>query len=169
MEPIVNKIHKLLLKNKQTLAVAESCTGGMLSDILTQSSGSSGYFILGLVAYSNSAKKTILGVPSSVIDQKGAVSREVALKMAGNIKKISKTDFGIGITGIAGPTGGTLQKPIGMVFIAVASKNKAICERFHFKGNRSAIRKKSALKALELLMKLLKNESFYCYRAAPTD
>lgn len=148
---IINQVHKILLKKQKTVAVAESCTAGLLSHLLTYISGSSGYFILGVVVYSNKAKESILKIPISLIARKGAVSPEVALKLAQNVRKLARTDLGIGITGIAGPTGGTPGKPVGTCFIAVASKNKSICRKFRFKGNRSAVRKKSALRALGLL------------------
>ncbi|MFH1888627.1 MAG: CinA family protein [Candidatus Omnitrophota bacterium] len=151
MEPVINKIHEFLLKNKKTIAVAESCTGGVLSGMLTKTPGSSGYFILGIVAYSNAAKEKILKIPHRLIAKKGAVSREVAEGLAHSIRKLSGADFGIGITGIAGPAGGSKEKPVGTVFIAVESKNRKICQQFNFTGTRSAIRKKSALKTLGLL------------------
>lgn len=154
-ELIISQIHKLLIKNKKTLAVAESCTGGLVSGLLTSLSGSSQYFILSVVAYSNKAKANLLRIPQRLIAKKGAVSKEIALQMAVSIRKLAKTDFGIGITGIAGPTGDTLQKPIGTVFIAISSKNKTICRKFRFSGNRASIRKKAALETLELLELLL--------------
>lgn len=155
MERIINQAHKLLIKKQKTIAVAESCTGGLLSNFLTQIPGSSQYFILGVVAYSNKAKEIILRVPSAFIAKHGAVSKEVASLMAGGIRKIAKTDFGIGITGIAGPSGGTPQKPVGTVFIALDSKNKNISKKFYFSGSRLTVRKKAALKALELLRGLI--------------
>jgi len=155
MKDIVHQIHTLLLKNKKTIAIAESCTGGFLSNLLTKLSGSSRYFILGIIAYSNEAKKKILRVPSSLITTRGAVSKEVASSMAGRIRKVAHTGIGIGITGIAGPSKGSAQKPVGTVFIALDSKNKKICKKFHFKGTRLCIRKKAALKGLELLKEIL--------------
>lgn len=155
MEQIINQVHKFLTKFKKTIAVAESCTGGALSGLLTQNPGSSRYFILGVVAYSNKAKKNILRIPQSVIARYGAVSKNVASLMAKSVRKIAKTDFGIGITGITGPTGGTPKKPVGTVFIAVDNQNKAICKKFLFKGNRLNIRKKVALKSLELLKSVI--------------
>jgi nicotinamide-nucleotide amidase len=155
MQDIIIKIHRSLIKTRKTIAVAESCTGGVLSSILTQIPGSSAYFILGLVTYSNRAKTSMLGIPNYLITQKGAVSKEVAEKMAQSVKKLAKTDFGIGLTGIAGPTGGTRQKPVGTVFIAVVSKNKNVCKKFLFKGSRSVIRKKTASKSLEILSTLI--------------
>jgi nicotinamide-nucleotide amidase len=151
MENLIKQIHKLLLKKAKTVAVAESCTGGLLSNLHTQNSGSSRYFILGVVAYSNKAKEKILKIPRSSLIKFGAVSAPVASRMARSIRKIVKTDFGIGITGIAGPSGSTPHKPVGTVFVAINSENKRICKKFHFKGSRSIIRKKAALAALELL------------------
>ncbi len=151
MPSLIKHIHKSLIKATKTIATAESCTGGLLSSFLTQLSGSSQYFTLGVTAYSNQAKRSILKVPASVIAKRGTVSKDVASLMAKNIRKIAKANFGIGITGIAGPTGATSNKPIGTVFIAVAGKNKAICKRFIFQGNRISIRKQAALKSLQLL------------------
>jgi len=152
---LLNQIHTLLIKNKQTIAIAESCTGGLLSNLLTKLSGSSQYFILGVVAYSNNAKKKVLNVPSSLITTRGAVSKEVASSMAERIRKVAHTDIGMGITGIAGPSKGSPQKPVGTVFIALESKKKKICKKFRFKGTRLCIRKKAALKSLELLKEIL--------------
>ena len=151
MQDIALKIHTSLLKRPKTLAVAESCTGGLLSKLLTDIPGSSKYFTLGVVAYSNKAKERILKVPSSIIAKKGAVSYEVAQRMAEAARKLIKADIGIGITGIAGPSGSSQGKPVGTVFIALDTKNNKICEKFHFMGNRASIREKTALKALELL------------------
>ena len=151
MQNTIKYIHQHLIKNGKTVSTAESCTGGILSGILTQLSGSSQYFILGVTTYSNRAKVSILKIPASIINKKGAVSKDIACLMAKNIRQIAKTDFGIGITGIAGPTGATPGKPVGTVFICVTNKNRTICKKFIFRGNRATIRKQSALKALDLL------------------
>lgn len=156
MKDLINQIHKLLIKRKKTIAVAESCTAGLISNLLTYVSGSSRYFILGVVAYSHLAKQNILKIPSSIINKRGAVSKEIASRMAQNIRKIAKTYFGIGITGIAGPNGGMPDKPVGTVFIAIDSRSRKICKKFVFKGDRMAIRRTAALKALELLKGLLR-------------
>jgi nicotinamide-nucleotide amidase len=156
MQLIAAETHKLLIKDKKTLAVAESCTGGLLSSLLTSRSGSSGFFILGVVVYSNLSKTLILKVPASYINKHGAVSRPVAIALATNVRAIAKTDYGIGITGIAGPTGAIPGKPVGTVFIAVSSKAKTVCRRFRFKGARSAIRRQSAFAALKLLRQIIK-------------
>ncbi len=148
---IIYQAHKSLLKYRKTIAIAESCTGGLLSTLLTELSGSSKYFYLGVVTYSNKAKEKILGIPGSVIAKNGAVSASVAQLMAQKVRKLAKTDIGISITGIAGPTGGTNAKPVGTVFIALSSKNDDHCEKFIFKGSRLVIRRKSALSALKML------------------
>ncbi|MCK9603857.1 MAG: CinA family protein [Candidatus Omnitrophica bacterium] len=155
MQDIIAQIHKLLLKKQKTIATAESCSGGLLSSLLTKMSGSSRYFILGVTTYSNKAKESILGIRHSSITKNGAVSAIVASKMAGSVRRIAKTSLGIGITGIAGPGGGTPQKPVGTVFIAIDSPNKQICKRFLFKGDRTTVRRKAASKALELLKAIL--------------
>jgi len=156
MKAIVKQIHKLLIKNNLKLGVAESCTGGLLSELLTRLPGSSEYFILGLITYSNEAKIRLLKIPASLIIKKGAVSKEVALRMAESVKKLVQADCSIGITGIAGPAGGSKIKPVGTVFIAVRAKNKIICRKFIFKGKRLRIQRKAALESLALLKKLLK-------------
>ncbi len=155
MQHLINQIHKRLIKSSKTLATAESCTAGFLSFLLTRLSGSSRYFILGLTAYSNFVKENILNIPASIIRKNGAVSKEVALLMAGNIRKLANADLGIGLTGIAGPTGAVPSKPIGTVFIAISTKNESVCKKCVFKGNRNSIRKQSALKALQLLKDFL--------------
>lgn len=142
--------HKFLLKNKLSVAVAESCTGGLASKLLTDLPGSSRFFLLGIVAYNNSVKRKILKVPAAVLAKEGAVSAKTAALMARSVRRISGADLGIGITGVAGPTGGSKTKPVGSVFIAVATKNKSICRKFHFTGNRDAVRNKAAIKALQL-------------------
>ncbi|MCU0651892.1 MAG: nicotinamide-nucleotide amidohydrolase family protein [Candidatus Omnitrophica bacterium] len=155
MEQIIAQVHRILIKSKKTVAVAESCTGGLVSSLLTELSGSSAYFILGVVAYNNKVKTKLLKVPASLIANKGVVSKEVAIKLAQGARKLAKTDFSIGITGIAGPSGSSPFKPVGTVFIAAASKHKILCKKFHFTGNRSAIRKKAALQSLVILKNLL--------------
>jgi nicotinamide-nucleotide amidase len=155
MQDIANQIHKSLLKKIKTVSVAESCTGGLLCASLTGLSGSSGYFVLGIIAYSNQAKHKLLGIPLTLINAEGAVSYEVALKMAESVRKLAKTDYGISITGIAGPKGGTAQKPVGTVYIAASNKKKTICQKFLFKGSRASIRKQSVAKALDLFREFL--------------
>jgi len=150
-EHIASQVHKILIKKKKSVSIAESCTGGLVSSFLTDIPGSSQYLILGVVAYSNKAKEKILGIPAAVIREKGAVSGEVALRMASAAKRLGNSDFGLGITGIAGPTGGSRTKPAGTVFIALAGRKKRIFKKYFFKGGRREVRRMAAGKALELL------------------
>ncbi|RJP29780.1 MAG: CinA family protein [Candidatus Omnitrophota bacterium] len=151
----LRQLHRKLTDAGYSLAVAESCTGGLLSKFLTDLSGSSAYFIFGIVAYNNNAKIKLLNIPRHLIKNKGAVSKEVAQQMARNVKEILDTDIGVGITGIAGPTGGSKLKPKGTVFISLAKENHSITKRFIFKGNRLQIRNKSCAMALSMLDKLI--------------
>ncbi len=151
MQNPTRQIHRLLSEKRKTLAIAESCTGGLVSHLITRNPGSSRYFLCGVVAYSNRAKELFLKMPHRLIAKKGAVSGEVALGMAVNIRKLIKADFGIAITGIAGPTGATPHKPTGTVFIALSSKKQNLCRKFIFRGSRSEVKKRAALKSLELL------------------
>ncbi len=150
-DKILKQVHKKLLGKKKTIAVAESCSGGLLSSLLTAISGSSGYFLLGVVAYSNSSKEIILNIPAQTIAKYTAVSAQVAVLMAKNVLKKARSDLALSITGIAGPTGATVNKPVGTVFICLSDKNKNNCRKFSFRGSRQDIRKKSAQEALRLL------------------
>jgi nicotinamide-nucleotide amidase len=146
------QLHKLLIKKNLTLSTAESCTAGLLAVRLTDIPGSSRFFITGMVTYSNRAKTKILGINPKLIKAYGAVSQEVALAMARSMRIISRTDLGIAITGIAGPAGASKNKPVGLVYIAIADKYKARSWQQHFRGNRKQIRNKAALKAMQLLL-----------------
>ncbi len=145
----------LLTKQKKTIAVAESCSGGLLGHRLTNIAGSSNYFIGGILVYANRAKTKLLGISPTLLKKHGAVSQPVAQDMATAIRKVLKTDYGISITGIAGSTGGTIQKPVGLVYIAVASAKKILCKEFHFKGSRQKIKTAATQSALELLLSLI--------------
>jgi nicotinamide-nucleotide amidase len=138
-----------------TVAVAESCTGGMLSERLTSVSGSSRYFIGGAVVYSNESKTKFAGVPAKLIAEHGAVSGEVAVALAEGIRTRTKATFGIGITGIAGPTGGTPEKPVGLVFIAVTDEKEARAVERRFPGDRERIRLWASFTALDILRRKL--------------
>lgn len=148
-------VAKALNKKKKTIAVAESCTGGLISKRLTNISGSSKYFRLGLVAYSNKAKQSLLGISPESLKEFGAVSKEVARQLASNIQQLAKTELGLGVTGIAGPTGATEGKPVGLVYIALASPRKIQCQEFHFHGDRRAVRLRASQAALEMLRRHL--------------
>lgn len=155
MEQVVGS---MLLERGKTLAIAESCTGGLVSDRITDVSGSSEYFKGGILAYNNQVKVDLLGVSSEVLNQHGSVSPPVAIQMAQGVKKLLKADYGIGITGIAGPTGATPQKPVGLVYIALASPQKAYSGEFRFSGDRAIIKRRASQMALDMLRReLLKN------------
>ncbi len=138
-----------------TVAVAESCTGGLLAERLTSIGGSSRYFLGGAVVYSNALKTELAGVPAEMIDRHGAVSREVAAALAEGIRYRCESTFGIGITGVAGPTGGTPEKPVGMVFHAVASSAGTEVVQHNFPGDRKRIRRFASTMALDMLRKKL--------------
>ena len=148
---IESKVGKVLRKRQITLAVAESCTGGLISSRITDISGSSKYFKMGLVAYSNLIKENILGVSSSLLQKHGAVSRQVALEMAKGVRLLAGTDIGVGVTGIAGPTGGTKKKPVGLVYIALVTDKKRIVKEFRFKGSRHDIKFQASEAAINLI------------------
>ena len=146
------KIVSLLKKKKLKLAVAESCTGGMLSSAITSVSGSSKVFSMGLVTYSNQAKISVLKIPKQIINKNGAVSVQCCLAMVNNLSKISKSKACISITGIAGPKGGSKQKPVGLVYIGVKIGKKVNVNKCNFKNNgRTFIQKQTVKKALNLL------------------
>lgn len=137
------------------LSVAESCTGGLLANLITDISGSSDYFMGGIVAYDNKVKKTLLGVREDTLKRVGAVSRETALQMAEGAKKRVKADISASITGIAGPGGGSAKKPVGTVYICVLSAKKRTVKKFLFKGGRKSIKRQSAEAALSMLCKVI--------------
>lgn len=141
----------LLKKKKQTVSAAESCTGGLLGHLLTETPGSSDYYKGGLTAYHNSAKTKLLGVKAEILKKYGAVSEPAAKQMAQSVRKLFGTTFGIGITGVAGPGGGSKQKPVGLVYIAFADPKRTACEKYIFFGSRSQIKTRAAEKALNRL------------------
>jgi len=147
------KILKKFIKANKTLALAESCTGGLIGDHLTNIPGASAYFLVGIIAYDYAAKTKILGVPKSILMKYGAVSKEVATIMAQGVRKILNTDYGLSVTGIAGPGGATDQKPVGLVFIGLSTKNKTIVKKFLFKGSRLSIKNQTCQTALKMLAK----------------
>ena len=157
MNKLSQKIVKLLKKKKLKIAVAESCTGGMLSSAITSVSGSSKVFTMGLVAYSNQSKNRLLKVPKQIIKKHGAVSIQCCFSMVNNLSKISKSNVAVSITGIAGPSGGTKQKPVGLVYIGIKRANKVKVNRYLIKNKgRSNIQKTAVKKSLELILSVLK-------------
>ena len=148
------KIILRLKRKKLKLALAESCTGGMLSSAITSVGGASKVFSMGLVTYSNQAKMSILKVPKKIIQKYGAVSIQCCLSMVNNLSKISKSKICVSITGIAGPKGGTKQKPVGLVYIGVKNRKKIVVSKNQFKNkSRNAIQRSAVNKTLKLILK----------------
>jgi PncC family amidohydrolase len=144
--------HKILIQSSKKISVAESCTGGILGSLLTSYAGSSVYFEGGFLTYSNIAKEKLLGVEKMTLEKFGAVSEEVAIEMASGCKNRLDTDIGISITGIAGPGGGSEEKPVGTVWIGIATKSSVKAKRFLFPGDRDSVREQSCYEAIKLLM-----------------
>ena len=150
------KIVELLTKKKLTVSFAESCTGGLLASSITSISGSSKVFNMGLVTYSNNAKVKLLKVPKKTITKYGAVSYETCLSMVTNLSKISKSNISISITGVAGPNGGTKEKPVGLVYIGLKKSGKIIVKKNYFKSNkRISIQKATVKQALKMILNIL--------------
>ena len=150
------KIVKLLTKNKLTLSFAESCSGGLLASSITSISGSSKVFNMGFVTYSNNAKVKLLKVPKKTITKYGAVSYETCLSMVKNLSKISKSNISISITGVAGPKGGTKEKPVGLVYIGLKKGSKTIIKKNLFKSKkRVSIQKATVNQALKMILNIL--------------
>ncbi len=148
---IESSVAKLLTDKSLTLSAAESCTGGLLGDRLTNISGSSSFFVGTFVAYAYEAKEKLLGITSKALLTHGAVSEEIAIQMALGARSLFNTDYALGITGIAGPGGGTPEKPVGLVYIGLVSKNKTICQKHLWQGSRQANKIQSVQAALTLL------------------
>ena len=148
---------KILTKKKLKISFAESCTGGLLASSITSNSGASKVFNLGFVTYSNQAKIKVLKVNKSIIRKYGAVSHECCYAMVKNLSRISKANINVSITGIAGPNGGSKQKPVGLVYIGVKKGNKIEINKFFFKSKkRSSIQKATVKKALDLILRIAK-------------
>ena len=156
MKNLANKLVRKLIQKKLKISFAESCTGGMLSSMITSVSGSSRVFNLGLVTYSNQMKIDILNVPKKILDKHGAVSKECCLSMLKNLNKISKTNISVSITGVAGPKGATKFKPVGLVYIGIKRGNKIIIKENFFKSkNRISIQKASVITSLKIINKII--------------
>ena len=150
------KIVKLLTKKKLTVSFAESCTGGLLASSITSISGSSKVFNMGFVTYSNNAKVKLLKVPKKTITKYGAVSYETCLSMVKNLSKISKSKISISITGVAGPKGGTKEKPVGLVYVGLKKGSKTIIKKNLFKSKkRVSIQKATVNQALKMILNIL--------------
>jgi PncC family amidohydrolase len=146
----------LLLREKGlNIALAESCTGGLIASRITDIPGSSEYFEAGVVVYSNQAKQRFLSVPEQSIQAYGAVSKEVAAKMAEGVRQATGTDIGLSVTGIAGPGGGSPEKPVGTVYLGLSAKEGTLVRKFQFTGTRTEIKEQTATEALKFVMALL--------------
>ncbi|MBN8838077.1 MAG: CinA family nicotinamide mononucleotide deamidase-related protein [Sphingobacteriia bacterium] len=153
--PMQAVIGKLLQEKKQTVATAESCTGGYIAHLITSVAGSSAYYEGSIVSYSYNIKERVLQVPDEVLNTYGAVSEETVCLMVKNARELMQTDYAVAVSGIMGPDGGTPEKPVGTVWMAVADKNKIISQKFHFRFDRARNIEVTALTALNLLRKLI--------------
>jgi len=153
------RVGQALKKRRLTISVAESCTGGLLASRIIDAPGASAYFIGGIVAYHNEVKAKLLAVPEEALKKIGAISEETATAMARGCRRLFGTDIGVSITGIAGPTGGSAAKPVGITYIAVESVTGRRCECFRWSGNRASNRESSVNAALELVLAFLDDDS----------
>lgn len=153
--PLVEQLAARLLQRQWLLATAESCTGGLIAGACTDLSGSSAWFERGFVTYSNAAKTELLGVPAPLIDEHGAVSEAVAHAMAIGAVQHSPAQVAVAVTGVAGPTGGTADKPVGLVWFGFALPGQVLTERMNFAGDRAAVRAATVHHALTRLLELL--------------
>lgn len=149
------QIGLLLRQRNQTVATAESCTGGLIGSLLTDVSGSSDYYLGGVIAYANEVKQHVLGVQAETLATVGAVSEETALQMAHGIRCLLHADYALSTTGIAGPTGGTDTKPVGLVYIALVGPGVERCERHVWEGERIENKVRSAQRAIQMLVEHL--------------
>jgi PncC family amidohydrolase len=146
---------ELLRQQEATLATAESCTGGLIGHLVTNVPGSSDYYLGGVIAYANQVKQERLGVLQETLSSTGAVSREVALQMAEGVRRLLGTDYGLAVTGIAGPAGGTPDKPVGLTYVALAGPAIARCERHVWDQDRLGNKMATAQRALQMLIEYL--------------
>jgi len=158
MNNIESIVVELLIKNKMKLATAESCTGGLIAQKITSVAGASECFDCGVVTYSNEQKQKLLGVSKDTLEKFGAVSQQTALEMCKGVKALSDADFGISVTGIAGPGGGTPEKPVGTVWIGICGESLHKAEKFLFDGNRQQVRENTAEMALKMVEDAILNE-----------
>lgn len=157
-EELKEKLFSLLCKNNLKISTAESCTGGMIGASITSIPGISAYYECGFVTYSNEAKHKLIGVKKETLEKCGAVSSQTVLEMAQGALLVSGADIAVSVSGIAGPGGGSKEKPVGLVYIGCASKDKSFFERFVFKGNREEVRQQTVNSALEMIIKRIENK-----------
>ena len=146
------ELGKILTDKNLTIACAESCTGGLLTSRLTDVSGSSAYVQGSIVSYSNEVKNSVLKVQAETLKNFGAVSEQTARQMSANVRELFKTDIGVGVTGIAGPSGGTAEKPVGTVYISVSDSRQIIVKLFNFSGSRSEIKNQACNAAMQMVI-----------------
>jgi PncC family amidohydrolase len=146
------KVQELCLRRGWSIAVAESCTGGLLGGSLTDLPGSSEYFLGGVIAYSNDLKTSLLNIPSTLLDSEGAVSMPVVEAMAQGVAAVTNADCGISVTGVAGPSGGTRDKPVGTVWVAVSLPSGTVSRLFTFSGDRGSVREQAVQAAMDLFL-----------------
>lgn len=156
----MDKLFEYLKQNNLTLSTAESCTGGMIASAITNVSGSSQFFGTGVVTYSNEAKMKLIGVKKETLEKYGAVSEQTASEMAEGVLKLGEADISVAVTGIAGPTGGTPEKPVGLVYIGISGKYGTFAYKNNFDGNRDDVRKQTVERAFELVFDYL--NKFHC-------
>ncbi len=155
-----NRLSDLLISRSLTISTAESCTGGLIGHIITSAPGSSEYFMGGIISYSNQAKCDLLGVSPDTLEKFGAVSDQTAKEMAAGVKERFKSDIGLSVTGVAGPDGGSIEKPVGTVFIGFSFDNEPFSIKYLFRGNRSEIKQQTAETALENIRRYLNGDTF---------
>jgi nicotinamide-nucleotide amidase len=153
-KPLEEEVASLLFSLKMTIAVAESCTGGLICHRLTNVSGSSDYLEMGVITYSNRSKRKLLGVPEQIIEEHGAVSEACVRAMALGVRRLAGTDLGLAVSGIAGPTGGSVDKPVGTVHLAVVWKDHVRCWKYILQGSRGEIKEQAAQKGLMCIQDL---------------
>ncbi|MCB9030434.1 MAG: CinA family protein [Deltaproteobacteria bacterium] len=151
MQKLLEQVAQKLITEKKTIAVAESCTGGMLGKLLTDRPGSSEYFKGGVISYSNQIKIELLGVSKKVLEDFGAVSAEVAVMMAAGVKKVCKSDYALSVTGVAGPDGGSAEKPVGTFYLGLATPNGIETKKCFYPGTRDEVRISACKEALSFL------------------
>ena len=155
---LIGRVHRNLINSGMTVAVAESCTGGLLGAALTERPGSSAYFLGGIQAYANSVKEQLLGVSHETLLSFGAVSEEVACEMALGVQRLTGSDWALSTTGIAGPDGGSEEKPVGTVWVSVADSVGVYSQKLSLEGDRSNVRNHTVLEALSMLLERLSDD-----------
>ena len=152
LKSISQKLYEILKSRNKEIATAESCTGGLIGKTLTEVPGISAHYGYGFITYSNEAKQKLLGVSSKTLEAHGAVSGETVVEMASGALKVSGADVAVSVSGIAGPGGGTKDKPVGLVYIGIASENASHSHKFIFSGTRDEVREKTLVEALKLVI-----------------